>query len=252
MLLLLLIFFFNTPVLAQGLELNQDVKYLQTDTTGRYLVLRNVNFNASENQFTVKKSTYNLGDYKLQNVLSEQIVISNVGYLRIQKSKLSTMRPMQSRYLDYINGEKYYSEIKVYPQKKAVTITKISPLDKWNGTETQPIPKHKGLVCFYSQITDCINLSGYLKLATDRKSGNIRVQIIWDNYPFKSSKLFTMAHFTYEGMNPGNLANFSLSFDKEIIFFQVNERGVLEREDWNSQTFSFKKVDTQSLNPHER
>ncbi|MFN8369961.1 MAG: hypothetical protein U0T83_04965 [Bacteriovoracaceae bacterium] len=227
---------------------DKDVQYILTDKSGKFIVTKTTKFNSAKNQFSVKREVYPDGLKAKENLLEEGITVSNVGYLQINKEKVPALRPKLSRYLIWLDGKKYYSEIKINVSKKIITVDKSSPEDKWNGVETFKIPEHKGIFCFYNQLIECVKTTGFFRKSAEKEAGSISIQLIWDGYPYiheqyegASSELFTVATMNFESISKDGFINYSLNFDDQVIFFQVSKEGVLIKQDWISQEFSLKK-----------
>ncbi len=227
----------------------KEMQYLLTDKSGKFVVTKSTNFNTAKNQFSVRRNVYPEGLTSKENLLEEGITISSVGYLQVNKEKVPALRPKLSRYLIWLDGKKYYSEIKVNVVKKTITVNKVSPEEKWNGIETIKIPEHKGIFCFYNQLIECVKTTGFFRQSMEKKAGSISIQLIWDSYPYihdqydgASSTLFSLATLAFENISKEGFLNYSLSFDEQVIFFQVSKEGVLIKQDWISQEFSMKKI----------
>ena len=147
-----------------------------------------------------------------------------------------------SQYTVWFEGKKYFSELKIIPSKKVVELKMQSPESNWNGTKQIKFPSTKTMSCFFSQIVDCVKISGFLELAAKKKKNKMSLYVIWEGYPYLNetysdfpSELFSKAEIEYDGSTKNNEKKFNLSVAGQSIFFVLDEKNIFKKMFWVSQ-----------------
>lgn len=195
-----------------------------------------------ENEFFFKKILMGVTD---QKEYEKSIAISRIKEMKSPRSSRGVMIPVVSQYTVWLDKQKYFSQIKVHGKKRVIELLMKSPEKKWNGKKEFKIPEMKGAYCFFSQVVDCLRVTGYFSQSVKKNKGRFNFTLIWDGYPYVndqyaglSPELFSNAYFIYEGPTAEGLHKFSLNFGTQIIFFQLNEKMQLRKKFWVSEGLS--------------
>ncbi len=217
----------------------------------------NFDYTENENQFILKSENgylKNKKEYVTKKSLSshqstdsvEQIaVISKVGKL---KDKIFVLRPLISQYKTWFDGKKYFTETKMDVEKKSMIVKMISPEEKWNGVKEIPVPEGTGVYCYFSQLIDCVKVTGFFKEAKLKKVGEINFTIIWDGYPYMMSnfinmkeELFSRASIQYDEEDvekKGTDTRYVLNVQDHSIFLFLDDSDMLKKMFWIAQGIS--------------
>lgn len=217
--------------------------YAFEDQSGAFLLQTDRRYVKKNNEFVVKRKLYAVGDPS-KKTLEKSISISNFGVYK----GIKILRPYLSQYHIWFDGKKYSSELKINIKKKSLDIKLRSPEEKWNGNKTVPFPKGPGAFCFYSQLSECAKVTGFLEKAIDRKSGDFNFHIIWDGYPYIMDQyanippsVFAPARMSYGGMVKKTHYRFSLEVGGQVQFLIFNKKLELSKVLWVSQGISIIK-----------
>lgn len=182
-----------------------------------------------------------------ESILEQSIVISNPGSI---KGKNAVLRPEEAQYIVWFEGKKYTSTIKINTQAKSFELKTSGPtsLDKKNKQIS--FPKNQNILCFFSQLTECLNFHGFIKNALKQQSGSLRLNIIWSGYPFFQEaynnlpmELFSEAKFAFDGKIAEDEFRFTLGVAGQMIFFVTSESGELKKMFWIAQGISMVRQD---------
>ena len=198
-------------------------------------------FNKKENTFFSKRSLQVLNK-ESDNILEQSIVFSNIGTL---KKKTTILRPKMSQYSVWFDGKKYFSELKMNNAKKSIDVKMISPESQWNGTKQIKLPNTKSLYCFFSQLMECAQTTGFITKANKKESGSMNLYVVWEGYPYLNetysdfpSELFSKAQLQYEGKTKEGEARYTLKVAGQSIFFVVDKTEKMRKMFWVSQGIS--------------
>ena len=130
-------------------------------------------------------------------------------------------------------------------KEKSMLMKLSSPEKQWRGQSLVKFPKMTGVFCYFSQILECANLSGFIDEATKRQAGSMKVLIIWEGFPYIHEQylnipkeVFLNATFAYDGKNQNNERRFTLKFAGQSIFYFVDKKNRLLKMFWVSQGLS--------------
>ncbi len=213
-------------------------KYSYVDRNGNFLVNRTTGFMKENERYFVKRQMEIIGKNK-DNIIEQSVTISAAGLV---KNKTAILRPEESEFSIWFDGKKYTSKLILNKKKKAFDLKTTGPTDNDNTSRTIKFPSSKMISCFYSQLTECLMLNGFLKEAIKKEAGAIRLYIVWDGYPFFQeayndlpNELFSMGQVSYDGKLKADEIRFSLNVGNQNILFVVNEDGHLLRIFWIAQ-----------------
>lgn len=212
-------------------------KFSYVDKNGKYLIKLSSGINTKDNTYFLKK-TIEIPNLEKDNILEQQITISEIGKVK----KINVLRPKQSQYTVWFEGKKYFSELKILPKKKSVEVKMQSPEASLNGTKIIKFPTTKLISCFFSQIIECINTTGYFETVSKNKKSKINLLIIWEGYPFLNetysdfpTELFSKAFFEYEGKVKENEYRYNLSVAGQSVFYVIDNDKKFKKMFWVSQ-----------------
>lgn len=226
-------------------------KFNYTDKNGTFLMVMSSGFNKKKNSLFSKRSLQVLNK-DTDNILEQSIVLSDLGTL---KKKKTILRPKLSQYSVWFDGKKYFSELKLNPQKKAIDIKMVSPESQWNGTRQVKLPSTKSLYCFFSQVMECAKTVGFITEATKKEAGTMNFFVIWEGYPYLNetfsdfpSELFSRAQLEYDGKSSDEERRFNLKVAGQSIFFVIDKNEQMKKMFWVSQGISMvSKLAKQSM-----
>ncbi|MBC7429643.1 MAG: hypothetical protein H7336_13580 [Bacteriovorax sp.] len=237
----------------EQLKGNED-SFNYTDKNGQFLVKSASGYDKKNKAFYTKKTLEIPGRQK-DRILEQSVVISSVGTL---KKTIPILRPKISQYNVWFDGKKYSSELKINVAKKAIDVRMTSPESQWNGTKQVKFPSSKTLPCFFSQVIECAKISGFIKKATDKKTGVMNFVVIWEGYPYLNetftdfpSELFSNAQLEYDGKTKQQERRFNLRVAGQSIFYVLNDKDVMTKMFWVSQgiTITSKSLAKEELVP---
>ncbi|MBC7712381.1 MAG: hypothetical protein H7177_03530 [Rhizobacter sp.] len=243
-----LVIFFSTFVLsscsgmgqkkvAEQLKGNED-SFNYTDKNGQFTVKSASGYDKKNKTFYTKKTLEIPGRQK-DKILEQSVVISSVGVL---KKTTPILRPKISQYNVWFDGKKYSSELKMNVAKKSIDVRMTSPEAQWNGVKQVKFPNSKMIPCFFSQVIECAKITGFVKKASEKKTGVMNFVVIWEGYPYLNetfsdfpSELFSKAELEYDGMTKEKERRFNLRVAGQSIFYVLNDKDVMIKMFWVSQ-----------------
>jgi hypothetical protein len=218
-----------------------DDSFLYTDKNGKYTIKMNSGINQKDKSYFTKKimsGPSTDGD----KILEQSITFSELGSVR---GKTHIMRPKMSQYAVWFDGKKYFSELKVNPKKKLLEIKMQSPETNWNGTKQFKFPSTKKISCFFSQIIECVRVSGFIDNAINNKKGKMNFYVIWEGYPYLNdtfsdfpSEVFSKAELEFDGDTKSSEYRFNLQVAGQSIFYMLDKSKKFKKMFWVSQGIS--------------
>ena len=213
--------------------------YSLTDKSGKFELIRETGFIKSKNQYITKRQIFSTdGKRKL---LEKSIAISTPGSFK----GVNILRPKISQYSVWFEKKRYFSEMSISTKDKSMMVKLDSPEKQWRGESLRKFPKMTGVFCYYSQIIECANLSGFIDEATKKQAGSMKILIIWEGYPYFQEQylnipkdIFLNATLAYYGKNQNNERRFTLKFADQSIFYFVDNKNRLLKMFWVSQGLS--------------
>lgn len=225
-------------------------EYNFTDKNGSYLVKISNGLDKKGKVYFTKRSMESLGGKK-DMMLEKSIALSDIGNVK----GLNVLRPKKSQYTVWFEGKKYVSELTLLPEKKSIELKMKSPEAQWSGNKTILFPKSKALPCFFTQIIECAEVSGFLSAADKKENSSMNLLIVWEGYPYLNetfsdfpSELFSVAQLEYDGKTKESERRFNLKVAGQSIFYIVNDKNKMTKMFWITQGISMvsKSVQTSS------
>jgi hypothetical protein len=206
--------------------------YSFTDVSGTYKLQRETK--------TIKQRVITRSQLISSNkVLEKSILVSQIGSIKGQKSRLLVVRPEASEFTVWLEGKKYSSRMKINPRTKAMIVSLESPEAKWKGTSEIKFPSGK-YFCFYNQIPECL-YHNYLLNRAYSESTKIDFHVIWDSYPFVQDQLsqvgkslFTPASVKFDGEIKG-LFRYIVEVEGQMILYMFTKNYDLSKVSWITQ-----------------
>ena len=218
-------------------------EYALSDKSGHYHVVREVGLDKNKKFFVTKEQI--LPPNKNQKKVLEKVIsMSKPGTFKGRP----LLRPETSQYTVWFDGEKYFSQTRIDEDNKEMIVKLISPEKQWTGSKKVSFPERENHFCYFLQIIECAHYTGFIKKATQKKSKEMKLHIIWEGHPYIheqyliAENLFTPAILTYEEKVSDEEHRFSLSFDNQILLYFVSNLGQLTRKIWISQGYGLLKV----------
>lgn len=223
-------------------------KYIYADKNGSFAVSRQVGFQKGDDKLFVKRQM-EIENRDRNNILEQSVVYSNPGYL---KGKTAILRPEEAQYSVWFEGKKYSSHIKISPKNKGYELKTFGPDSRDKQSKIVPVPKTKKLFCFFSQVTECLAFSGFIKKAIETQSGSARFMLIWDGYPYFQEayndipvEMFSNAELNFDGKINEDEFRFNLVVGNQSIFYVLGKSGELKKMFWIAQGVSMVRKDLQ-------
>ena len=132
--------------------------YKYIDAQGELPMHRNVLYEESKHKLSTMIKLID-PDKKENEVMEKVVSVSDVGSLKKKKSKRNILRPNISQFTTWLEGKRYFSQIKVLPKSRELIINLESPEAKWTGESKVALPRSLSMYCFYTQIAECLKFS---------------------------------------------------------------------------------------------
>jgi hypothetical protein len=226
----------STPLL-KGEPSQGKTNYSYADVSGSYRFVR------ESRQIKKKIVTRNqLLDTKggSSKVLEKTIMVSQIGSIKGNKSRLLTVRPVASEFTVWLEGKKYHSRMQLNEKTKSMRLTLDTPETKWRGTSEIKFPKGK-YFCFFSQIPECLYHNYFLTLAQENKNKPYDFYVVWDGYPYiqyqltrVGQSLFAPATLKFDGEINGQL-RYIVEVEGQMILYHFKRSYDLEKIAWIAQ-----------------
>jgi hypothetical protein len=241
LLIIILVFIFNACATSKKEEqklTQENSKYFYQDKNGKFISKISKGINAKDGGYFLKRTIEIEGKAK-DSVLEQVIVISEPGNVK----GINILRPKIAQYNVWFDGKKYSTDLKVNSSKKSVEV-KIKNPDKEEIKEIK-FPSTKVISCFYSQIPDCVRLSGFLDMASGKKKNKMPMYVIWEGYPFLNetfsevpAELFSSAEVEFDGITKEGNQKISVSILGQSIFYEIDKTGSFKKMFWVAQGIS--------------
>jgi hypothetical protein len=140
-----------------------------------------------------------------ERLLEKTFAVAAVGSVKSQGGRVAAIRPELSQHTVWLEGKKYFSQLKLNTRKRVLEAITDSPEAKWKGTRELKIPKGR-IFCFYSQLPECLLLSDLLS-TTQKGRRRASFILVWDSWPYHQE------HFT--GLKESPFVSASITAESE-------------------------------------
>ena len=220
-------------------KLHGELKYEFVDTMGSFIKSRNKGFDSSKNLVIKSKIYQNSNE---QSPVERLISISKMGE---KINKINIVRPLKSEAIYWFDGNKYKSYIE-FDEKNNQYISKaIAKEDTWDKYQKVKIDIGKKAYCFFSQLIECIEHSGFLKLSREKYSGAMNIEVIWDGFPFfneqylnNKKSMISTGKFKFLQKEAKGIYKYALNIDGQVIHYFIYDDKHLAKMFWVSQGIS--------------
>ncbi|MFZ4712712.1 MAG: hypothetical protein ACOYL6_03285 [Bacteriovoracaceae bacterium] len=178
-------------------------------------------------------------------VIEKTIAVSETGSLKKNKISRNILRPSISQHSVWLEGKKYFSQIKVRAVSRELEVTLESPENKWNGTSTIPLPKSMSLFCFFTQIPECLKFSNVLFELKNNPKSSSKIGIIWESYPYMGeqwenvpTEIISFGRIFYDGVNESGDYKYNLEFNGQMTIYHFDKKFELKKFLWVAQGIS--------------
>ena len=164
---------------AALLKDNNAQLYTYRDVSGEFEFAREVKFEKSQLATRVQMLAGAGGSDRL---LEKTFAVSSVGSVKMRGGRATAVRPELSQHTVWLDGKKYFSQLKLNPKKRVLEAILESPDTRWQGRKEIKIPAGR-IFCFYSQLPECLVMANLL---TGSKSSSRRLSfiLVWDSWPY--------------------------------------------------------------------
>lgn len=240
--------------IKETLEKNSEV-FNYNDKNGTFRVKTESFTNKKGKSYITKKSLETLNKQK-ENILEKSIVVSDIGTIK----NIAILRPRRSQYTVWFDGKKYFSELNLNAEKKAIDVKMISPEKQWSGIKTIKFPTTRAIPCFFSQIIECADVSGFINMASKKEAGAMELLIVWEGFPYLNetfsdfpAELFSEGTLEYDGKTKDSERKFNLKVAGQSIVFVLNDKNKMTKMFWVTQGISMvgKSVEKNTSNDEE-
>ncbi len=218
-------------------------EYLLSDKSGNYVVKRENGLDQNKKFFVTKEQI--LPKNKDEDSALEKVIsMSKPGKIK----GVPLFRPESSQYTVWFDGKKYFSQTKIDEVRKELVIKLISPEDQWMGLKRFSFPVGSPYFCYFLQVIECINYTGFIEKAIKQKAQEMSFYLIWEGYPYIQEQYlipdgpFGSAKLAYEEKISDDEHRFSLSFGNQVLFYFVNNIGQITRKIWIAQGYGLLKT----------
>lgn len=228
---------------------NDSETYQYTDQSGEFGFNRQVL--VEEKKHKLSTMIKMIDKLKIDKPLLEKTIsVSEMGSIKKNKKKKgkNVLRPSVSQHTVWLEGKKYFSQIKVNSQKRILDITMESPESKWNGTNTYPIPQKSGVYCFFTQIPECMHFSGILFDLKNKSNTKLNLGIIFEGFPYLMEQVenipsepIVFGDFSFDGLSEDGTIRYALDLYGQRIFYHFNDKFELKKILWVAQGISIIK-----------
>ena len=220
---------------AQRIDSGKSVFYLK-DRSGEFIVERSVK--VASGKIVVKREVFSPNE--MNEPLEKTITVASLGKVKTKAGQRPGLRPEVAQHTIWYEKNKFFSQLKVNPGKRALDAVMESPEAKWQGERSFPIPKGS-VFCFFSQIPECAKVHGLLGEDSRAK----QIQIIWDNYPYHqemyegvSGDPFERAVWAFDKKSSGQ-SRYGLLVGTQLILYEFDAEENFKNMFWVSQGISF-------------
>jgi hypothetical protein len=162
---------------------------------------------------------------KKEKIVESLKVISHRGLLN---NNLQILRPQYAFMELWIDKQKFVSKLVMDTKQR---VFKVGLLNR-DGLRSfsVPFPKTPRLFCFFSQVIDCLRVTGFFDKVREFHAGSAKLMLIMEGaylykeiYEFYPRELFVPAEFVYDGVDKDEHMKFTLRFTQQNIFFTVDK-----------------------------
>lgn len=217
------------------------IKMKLEDKAGSFEVSREGGLAKNRKNYVSKYRVFS-GGRSDEKILEQSIVMGTPGYL---KGKYPVLRPYQSQYKVWFDGNLYKTETKIDVKTKSLLVAMDSPEKQWQGRKNFVFPGGNGVFCYFSQIVECASFTGFIAKAIKEKKGKMELTVIWDGYPYiqeqylnLNNEPFAQGVLEYDGSTKEGDQRFSLSVSGNVIFYLFNQNYEYAKIFWPAQGFS--------------
>lgn len=158
---------------------NNAQAYAYRDVSGEFEYAREVKFEKGKLATRVQILSEAGGNERL---LEKTFAVAAVGSVKSQEGRVNAVRPELSQHTVWLDGKKYFSQLKLNTKRRVMEAIMDSPDSKWKGKRDIKIPKGR-IFCFYSQLPECLILSDLIA-ATDNGRRRASFILVWDSWPY--------------------------------------------------------------------
>lgn len=219
----------------------KNVRYNLEENAGKFVVYRESGLKKGTNQFVVKRTVLPSDEDK-SKILERSIAISTLGKL---KNGLAILRPETSEFNVWFSGKKYSNRMKLDSKGKKLVVELDSPESQWTGSKSYEFPNPNSIYCFYSQLIECVAVTGFFSKAKESGFGQMNFYIIWDGFPYfheqylnLNQDVFAQAQLEFDEAKSDGQLKFSLSVDNQAIFYVLDKKLKLIKKFWVAQGMS--------------
>lgn len=216
-----------TPKESKGL-------YSYSDVSGSYAYSRETKI--VKNKLVTR---YQLLDKKTNKILEKGVTASQIGTVKVGKSRVLTVRPLAAEYSVWLEGKLHQSRMQLNPKSQAMTVRLAS------GVQDVNFPKG-AYFCYFSQIPDCLYHNHFLQKASrvrDNDEG-LNFYVVWESWPYiqeqvtgVGKKLFSSASVKFEGEVNKKL-RYMVELEGQVIAYEFTKSYDLVKIAWVAQGIS--------------
>lgn len=215
------------------------------DESGQYDLIYDSG-KTKKNQFFVRKTLKSkVGDGSVLEKITSLATFGKLG------EKLNILRPVRSIYEVWFDKKRYLSDLQLNVKKKSVDVWVLKPGEKAKLEQRMLLQGKNRLYCFYSQLIDCIRVTGFLDEVVSKGLGEAKVSVIWDGYPFfqeqypgAPKEVVTDGIVVYEGPEENsNETKIVFNYDGDGIIYFLDENLQYKRQYWISHGLSIHPPD---------
>jgi hypothetical protein len=224
--------------------------YLYRDESGDFEISREVKFVKGRLATRVQILTSAGGSEKL---LEKSFAVSSVGSVKSRSGRSMAVRPELSQHTVWLDGKKYFSQLKLNTRSKSLEAITETPDSQGQKAKSARLPRGR-IFCFYSQLPECLVLSGLLDVASSagRRGSFI---MVWDSWPFHQEHFSGLGPAAFAGANvtaeeiSGAEKRYTVDVAGQSISLHFSENNTFLRLFWTAQGISVLPPSERSDNP---
>jgi hypothetical protein len=176
-------------------------------------------------------------------LLEKTFAVSHYGSVKARGGRLPAARPELAQHTVWLEKKKYFSQLKLLPKEKKLEVVMQSPETKWQGRRLLAVPSGR-VFCFFSQLPECLQMSGLLGEVAAGRAPRAAFHIVWDSYPYHQEhfsglnpEVFASARLSLERVVQGR-HQFTVEVAEQVIGLHFSKAGEFVRMFWTAQGLS--------------